>query len=309
MHADYAACGRILRRGSKSFAAASMLLPAEVRLPATAFYAFCREADDAVDHAGAMAPLALEGLHGRLDRIYEGRPQADPVDRAVAEVVRIHALPRALFDALLDGFAWDAAGRRPRDLEELIAYAARVAASVGVVMTLLMGERRPQVLARACDLGVAMQLTNIARDVGEDAREGRLYLPLSWMREVGLDADEFLAAPRFTPALGKLIERLLCEADRLYLRADGGIASLPAGCRPAIRAARLIYAAIGEELRRTGHNSIDGRAVVPRGRKVALLARSFGALAWRPVPCHEPPLEPVRFLVEAAAGEGHLAAG
>ncbi|MGL4440619.1 MAG: phytoene/squalene synthase family protein, partial [Bosea sp. (in: a-proteobacteria)] len=184
--ADLEVCRELLRNGSKSFFAASLLLPRSVRDPATALYAFCRLSDDAVDLSDdPSAALAL--LHQRLDRIYAGQPLNHAVDRALAaEVVRF-ALPRAVMDALLDGFAWDAEGRRYDELSSVLAYSARVAATVGVLMTLLMGERDAQTLARACDLGVAMQLTNIARDVGEDARNGRLYLPRNWLIEEGID--------------------------------------------------------------------------------------------------------------------------
>jgi 15-cis-phytoene synthase len=102
-------------------------------------------------------------------------------------------LPRELPAALLEGFAWDAAGRYYETIDELHDYCARVAGSVGAMMALIMGVKNKQVLARACELGNAMQLTNIARDVGEDARNGRLYLPRSWMREAGIDPQAWLA--------------------------------------------------------------------------------------------------------------------
>ncbi|WP_373045861.1 phytoene/squalene synthase family protein [Vulgatibacter sp.] len=297
--ADLARCGALLRAGSKSFAAASRILPRHVRVPATALYAFCRVADDAIDDAGAARAEALAGLHHLLDRVYAGAPAPDPVERALAAVVHRHRLPRAPLDALLEGFAWDAAGRRYETLDDVVAYSVRVASTVGVAMTLLMGERDPAVLARACDLGVAMQLTNIARDVGEDARAGRLYLPLAWMREAGIDPDAFLRAPVHGAALAGVVERLLAEADRLYASADRGIPALPASCRPAIRAARLVYAAIGERIRAAGCDAVSRRAVVPRRRKIALLLRSCLALCWPRRACDAPPLEPARFLLDA----------
>ncbi len=101
-------------------------------------------------------------------------------------------MPRALPEALLEGLAWDAQARRYATLSDLYDYSARVAAAVGAMMCVLMGVRDADALARACDLGVAMQLTNIARDVGEDARERRLYLPLDWLAEAGIDPDAFL---------------------------------------------------------------------------------------------------------------------
>lgn len=251
-----------------------MVLPGEPRAAATALYAFCRLADDLVDEGGGC-PEALAVLHERLDLAYAGHPADHPADRAFAGVVARYAIPRALPEALLEGFAWDAAGRRYEDLDALIGYAARVAGSVGVMMSLLMGVRDGPTLSRACDLGLAMQLTNIARDVGEDARRGRIYLPLQWLREAGIDPDAFLANPRFSPALGGVVARLLAEADRLYARADAGIEALPASCRSGIRAARSIYAEIGREVARRGHDGVSQRAVVPAWRKLGLLARAL----------------------------------
>ena len=205
--ADHAACRQHLRAGSRSFHAAALLLPDAVRAPATALYAFCRVADDAVDlgtgDPGTGDPGGSGGLGGMRERLalaYAGRPLADPVDRAFADVVAEFAIPRALPEALFEGFAWDAAARRYEDLAALRAYAARVAGTVGAMMALLMGVRDPAVLARACDLGVAMQLSNIARDVAEDARAGRLYLPLAWLREGGIDPEAWLARPGPSPA-------------------------------------------------------------------------------------------------------------
>lgn len=208
-------------------------------------------------------------------------------------------IPRALPEALLEGFQWDAENRRYASLSALYAYSARVAGSVGAMMAVLMGARTPEMVARACDLGVAMQLTNVARDVGEDARVGRLYLPLDWLREAGIDPDAWLARPVFDPALGSVIRRLLCSADALYRRAGVGIARLPLACRPGMFAARFLYAEIGRELERRGLDSVSRRAVVPARRKVMQLSR---ALATAPLPLRavsDPPLDETRFLVEA----------
>ena len=185
--ADLAHCRAAIRHGSRSFYAASLLLPSRVRDPALALYAFCRHADDTIDAAEDKVPATtgrVEALRARLDRAYAERPRNDPIERAFAAMVTDHALPRALPEALLEGFAWDEAGRRYQTLSDLRSYAARVAASVGAMMSVLMGARDRDALARACDLGVAMQLTNVARDVGEDAAAGRIYLPLTWLREV-----------------------------------------------------------------------------------------------------------------------------
>lgn len=150
-----------------------------------------------------------------------------------------------------------------------------------------------------------MQLTNIARDVGEDARAGRLYLPLQWLREVGIDPDAWLAEPTFTPEIAAIVQRLLDVADALYARATLGIAHLPLACRPGIYAARALYAEIGRELERRGLDSISRRAVVSTHRKLTVLARMLVLLEreWRPARLLGPMalLDESRFLVEAVA--------
>ena len=300
LDADLAECREALRCGSRSFFAASFLLPPAFRESASALYAFCREADDVID--GNPDPAAgLTSLRHRLDVIYTRGKPARAADRALAAVVEAHGLPRTLLDALLEGFAWDAEGRSYGTLSEVFDYAARVAGSVGVMMAVLMGMRDPQILARACDLGVAMQLSNIARDVGEDARNGRLYLPQDWLREAGVDPARFLAEPVASDAVASVVRRLLAEADLLYRRAESGIAKLPVGCRPGIYAARLLYAEIGAEVARRGFDGVTARAVVAPMRKAKLLMRVQGTLMLSTEHLQAPVLPETRFLVEAAA--------
>ena len=299
---DLAACRALLRGGSRSFHAASLLLPARIREPASALYAFCRVADDAIDQCGTSAALA--GLHARLDQIYRGVPANDPIDRAFAAVVERHAIPRTLPDALLEGFAWDLEAKRYQTIADLHAYAARVAGCVGVMMTLLMGRRDAPTLARASELGVAMQLTNIARDVGEDARTGRLYLPETWLFEFGIVPDAFLTNPEYSDGLGCVVERLLQHADALYERAASGVASLPVDCRPAIHAARLLYSEIGQEVRRRGLDSVAQRAVVTSRRKAWVLLGALAATGSMQSLQPYPPIAQTAFLVDACASPG-----
>jgi phytoene synthase len=303
--ADLAACKAAIRTGSLSFHAASKLLPARVRDPALALYAFCRIADDAVDE-GADKARAVLSLRDRLDLVYHGRPRDAAPDRAFAAVVEAFQMPRALPEALLEGLAWDAVGRRYDDLSGVRAYSARVASAVGAMMAVLMGVRDADALARACDLGLAMQLTNIARDVGEDARAGRLYLPQDWLRAEGLEPAAFLADPQPVPAIRRLTARLLAEADRHYLRAEAGVAALPLRCRPGIFAARHIYAGIGTRVAAQGYDSITRRASTGRLRKLGWLAlamaRTGVTLALpRAAQLHAEPAPEVAFLVTAAA--------
>ena len=343
---DLAACRAQLAHGSRTFLAASLLLPRAVREPACALYAFCRQADDEVDgqsggqsssltvgqslgqslgqsgdssvrqaggrargpglapggHDAAAAAAAVARLRLRLAAVYAGQPAARPADRALAAVVRRFDIPAALPEALIEGFAWDAEGRRYDSLADLQAYAARVAGTVGAMMALLMGQRSAPALARACDLGVAMQLSNIARDVGEDARAGRLYLPRQWLADEGLDADAWLAAPAHSPALGRVLARLLAEADALYARVDAGVAVLPLACRPGINAARFLYAEIGHQVARNGLNAVATRARVGRPRKLASLLHALVALAPADTAATLPPLPANRALVEAVCG-------
>ncbi len=300
--ADIADCRAALRHGSRTFLAASLLLPREVREAACALYAFCRMADDVVDE-GAHKDGAVAMLRERLARAYDvSLPVAAlgmATDRALAAVVVRFDIPRALPDALIDGFDWDAQGRSYETLEELHDYAARVAGSVGAMMSLLMGVRSADAVARACELGVAMQLSNIARDIGEDAAMGRLYLPRRWMREAGIDPDAWLAEPVFTPVLGSVVERLLQAADLLYRRVGAGVAQLPLSCRPGINAARFLYADIGRTVRKSGFDSIGRRAVVPASRKAWLLLRALVALRPSRAAGTLPPLAANAFLVDA----------
>jgi len=272
--ADCAACRAAIRQGSQSFYLASMLLPESIRQSAYAIYAFCRMADDLIDrdHGGTEAVGDLLLL---LDRVYAGRPGAHFVERGFADVVARYAIPREVPEALVEGLAWDAEGRRFATLAELEAYAVRVAGTVGIMMTLVMRRRDAGVLARACDLGVAMQFTNIARDIGEDAAAGRIYLPLEWLEDEGIDAQEFLATPASSPGLRAIVNALLGQAEALYGRSLSGIAALPTSCHTGINAARLLYRAIGREIT-GGIDPVTTRAVTSRQRKLRLLAEAAG---------------------------------
>lgn len=293
---DLAACREAIRIGSKSFYSASLLLPADVREAAFALYGFCRQSDDAVD-LDIGTGTTLGTLSRRLDQAYAGTPCDNPIDRAFADTVAACDIPKALPDALLEGFAWDVEGRRYQTLSDLNAYAARVAGTVGAMMAVVMGARTPRAIARATDLGTAMQLTNIARDIGEDARAGRIYAPLDWFDDAGLDPEAFLADPVHDDRTGVIAERLVAAALPLYERGLTGIACLAPGCRAAIRAAGFIYADIGSRLEANAYDAVNHRAFVPKRRKVAWLIRA--ALTRSEPVSGAPPLPENRFLAEA----------
>ena len=297
-HADLAQCRAMIREGSKTFYTSSKLFPQRICDAARSLYAFCRVADDAVDQSDDVA-AAVHALKRRLDAIERLDPEPFAADRAYADLAYRYAIPRKLPDALIDGFVWDASGQKCRTESDLIAYAVRVAGSVGAMMAIIMQARAPEAIARATDLGIAMQLTNIARDVGEDARMGRLYLPETWMREAGLDPDEFLADPKHSEALASVIARVLKRANEFYDRACGGIALLPKSCRPAIHASSLLYREIGREVERNFYDSVTKRAVVPKRRKLMLLGKAL-LLSFSPAgDTLADPAPEARFVVDA----------
>jgi len=280
-HQDEAACRVFIQHHSKSFYLSSLLLPRHVRQASWALYAFCRRADDAVDEVGeGSAAARLEGLHRRLDAAYAGRPDDHPIDRSFAQLVETYRIPKALPLALLDGMEMDARGGPIlyETEDELLTYCFSVASTVGLMMTVVMGVTEDIAWLRAADLGVAMQLTNIARDVGEDAGRGRIYLPRSMLAEAGITPEELLVLPAATIATREVTQRLLALADAHYRAADLGIPLLPRSCRLAITASRLIYSRIGKAIRNNGYDSITRRAYVSLPAKLGLVLAALPSL-------------------------------
>jgi phytoene synthase len=302
---DLKACAEAIRHGSRSFHTASKVLPARVRDPAFALYAFCRLADDAVDLQQDKSGAVLS-LRDRLALIYAGNPKDAPADRAFAAIVEEFDMPQVLPEALLEGLAWDALEHRYETFSDLVGYAARVASSVGVMMCVLMGVRDRHALARAADLGVAMQLTNIARDVGEDALEGRLYLPLEWLEDAQITPEAFLRDPKPTAEVRLMVARLRKKADRLYDRSEAGVRKLPLDCRPGILAARHVYAGITTDLARHRYDSINRRAHTSGRDKIRLMSKALMHAATlsafpQSAVLYAEPLPEVAFLVDAAS--------
>ena len=312
---DLHICRDAIRHGSLSFYTASKLLPAKVRDPALALYAFCRLADDAVDLGDQKIDAVLR-LRDRLDLIYQGKPQDSAADRAFTAVVEAFEMPKALPDALLEGFAWDAIEKDYDALSGVIDYSARVAAAVGAMMTVLMGVRDADALARACDLGVAMQLTNILRDVGEDWRMGRVYLPRALMKEHGVQLDllEAMVRGEVPPTDGyrSLVEHLMGEADRNYDLAMEAVPHLPSFFKRPVAVAARVYQGIHPRIRANGHDNLTRRAFTWLRHKLVLGGRGlWEARARRGLPHthpapggRTPPVHPY-----GAVGEsGHLGA-
>lgn len=271
---------------SKSFALASALLGRRVRDQTAIVYTWCRRADDAIDAASADPRAALAQLRLELDDVYAGRA-TDPVLAAFAHVVADRSIPRCYADELLAGMAMDVEATQYRSVEDVTVYGWRVAGVVGLMMSHVFGVSTDAALPRAAHLGIAMQLTNICRDVVEDWERGRLYLPAAWLARHGAaDLASQLGQPLPTqalPAIARTVEDMLALADRYYCSGDRGIPALPWRAALAVRAARGVYSAIGDRIARASFDVTAGRAVVPGTQKLAKVAGAFaGVIASAP---------------------------
>lgn len=240
-------------------------------------------------------------LRERMRAAYSN-PKNDPIDRAFGRVVTDHALPRALGDALVEGLTWDVEGRRYATYEGLLDHCVRTGATAALATVLLTGRRSAVVLERAVDLGVAIELTRIARDVGDDARRGRVYLPIEWLEEAGGDADGLLHARTATPGIRAVTKRILQAADAFYLRADPGIGALPFDCRPAVRGARYVFSAIGQAIEDNEYDSITRDATLPLWRIARVLARATRPARSETRPLVSHPLREAEPLLRAITG-------
>ncbi|WP_290653626.1 phytoene/squalene synthase family protein [Aquisalimonas sp.] len=269
-----------IEKGSKSFAAAARLFDADTRDSASMLYAWCRYCDDVIDGQvlgfADQAPQShtpearLALLHERTTSAYRGEATDDPVMRAFQRVAHRHAIPESCALDLLQGFRMDVEEFRYRTIDETLTYCYHVAGVVGVMMAMVMGVRDEETLDRACDLGLAFQLTNISRDVLEDAAMGRCYLPEDWLLEAGVDTRH-LERPSNRDGLARVARRLVGEAEPYYDSALTGLSRLPFRCAWAIAGARGVYRAIGRDVHRLGPAAWDRRVSTSRGQKVRLL--------------------------------------
>jgi phytoene synthase len=291
-----------IQKGSKSFAAATALFDPETRVDAELLYAWCRHCDDVIDgqelghghvvEAPEVVQARLKGLYALTRTALAGEPIDDPVFQAFQRVALKRDIPERYALDLIDGFAMDVAGRRYETIEDTLDYCWHVAGVVGTMMAVVMGVPAHDlpVLRRAQDLGLAFQLTNIARDIVEDARNGRVYLPAAWLAEAGVPEDA-VSDPAHRDAIGALGRRLVATAEPYYASARWGLPALPFRSAWAIAAARGVYRQIGVEVARLGPRAWDRRTVVSGKMKVWLalgggIAAARGATfdRWRPLP-------------------------
>jgi phytoene synthase len=282
----------MIRQGSKSFAGAARLLPASMRRSVYMLYAWCRYCDDQIDeqHLGQDAPTNVAGARTRLQRLetltrraLDGERMDAPAFVALQRIVQQHDIPARHPLELLHGFSIDVERRRMVTIEDTLNYCYHVAGVVGVMMAHVMNVREQDALDRASDLGIALQMTNIARDVLDDASAGRVYLPLRWLEQAGVPAGE-ISEPRHRKAVHGVTSRLLETSELYYRSALYGLSWLEPRCAWAIATARGVYREIGRTVLRRGEKAWDERVYVGRPRKAlrAMLAGVEAALALGP---------------------------
>jgi 15-cis-phytoene synthase len=266
-------CQRKAAQSGSSFYYSFLFLPPDQRRAITALYAFCREVDDTVDETSdpVVARAKLDWWRREIAAVFGGDPQ-HPVARALQPIVRTRDLPRARFLEIIDGMQMDLDYNRYPDFATLEVYCYRVASVVGLMSAEIFGYRNKATLDYARNLGLALQLTNIIRDVGEDARRNRVYLPLDEMERFGVSVDDVILF-RETDALARLLAHQIERARGYY---DKAWSLLPAEDRKAQRAG-IVMGAIYERL--LGELATDGAHVI--NARVALTPLRKLWIAWR----------------------------
>ena len=269
--------------GSKSFAAASKLFDPATRERAWLLYAWCRRCDDIADgqdHGHGMsrvddAPARVREIAVLTATALAGKSTGEPAFDALGLVAGETNLPHHWPRDLIAGFELDAQGWQPRSGDDLYRYCYHVAGVVGCMMAVVMGVAPDDeaTLDRACDLGMAFQLSNIARDVAEDAAAGRCYLPLDWLSEMDVSPGE-LMKPHYRARLALLVRRMTDCAAGFEASARHGTPALPIRSAWAVLAAANIYGAIGREVAAKGERAWDHRVVTSRAAKLRYVARA-----------------------------------
>ena len=275
------ACRQATRHHAKSFYFASHVLPVQKRYDAYAVYAFCRHVDDQIDLAPdeAARMRALAVLSHLLQAAYQPEEPAENFDgtlpwlRAFRETVQRRSIPASYFEDLLKGVEMDRGRVRIQTWEELELYCYHVASVVGLIMVHVLTEPAPELLKPARDLGTAMQLTNILRDIAEDWQRDRLYLPAEELEKFGLTADD-IAQRRMGDSFRAMMRFQIGRARAYYSYGELGIAALPAdGSRFCARLMSTIYGAILDEIERADYDVFRGRVRVSFARKLWLALR------------------------------------
>jgi len=268
---------RAAASGSKTFSMAARSFPPALRDGAHAIYWFCRHTDDLVDEAvdPIQARKDLDAWEIALREAFERGDSSDPILRLFTATIDSFGVPREHAFELIEGVRMDLYKHRYESFDELRVYCYRVASTVGLMMSHVIGFR-PGALRYAEEMGVAMQLTNILRDVGEDFRRGRIYIPLQELRRFEMDEREFPGDTR-DQRYRALMHFQVGRARRAYAEAAPGIALLEPHGQLAVRAAALYYGRILDHIERAGYDTVTRRAVVPKWEKFALMVRAWAA--------------------------------
>ena len=285
-HANLAAHGReAISKGSKSFALASLLFGRQMQEDVQMLYAWCRHCDDVIDGQvlGEDAPdvnldadeqaRRLASLKDMTIRALNGEIIGDPAFDGFARVARKHPMPVKYPMDLLDGFAMDVEQRQYKTLDDTLSYCYGVAGAVGIMMAIVMGVPfdDEETLDRACDLGLAFQLTNICRDIVDDAKAGRVYVPETILEAHNIEPTaEAVLAPASRECLAGAAAALLAESDKYYLSASAGVRHLPVRAAAAVCAARNVYRDIGRLVEKRGAHAWDQRVFTSKGKKARL---------------------------------------
>lgn len=277
---SYKAADDITSHHAKSFYFSSFALPRQKRMRAYALYAFCRHLDDRVDKARTPQEVdeAIVELEAFVDRVCGNGPVAGerrqlPWLDAFLDTTQVCQVPRSYYRDLLHGVRLDRGEVEVQNWPELKEYCYYVASVVGLMMTRIFELEDRSQEPRAVELGLAMQLTNILRDVGEDLRMGRVYLPKDELARYGLDRA-FLGRGQVTPEWREFMRFQIERAREAYLSSEAGIAALPSdGSRRTVWLMRTIYAGILDAIERTDYDVFSARRHVPLARKCLLAAK------------------------------------
>lgn len=269
-----------IQAGSKSFRAASRLFDRITRERAWLLYAWCRHCDDVCDGQvsgfgrGKGGDVAM--LRIKTHRAASGAEVDELPFQALGQLLRERPIPGRFLDDHLKGFELDRHGWQPADEAELIRYCYHVAGAVGCMMAIVMGVSADdeETLGRAADLGIAFQLSNIARDIREDHEAGRCYLPADWLAEHDVE-PEALFGPANAEALSRLVRRLVDRVEDYEASARLGVGRLPFRSRLAVLSALRIYGAIGRRVAELGRAAWDERVAIGKARKLAFVVPSL----------------------------------
>jgi phytoene synthase len=266
----------VARAQARNFYYAFAVLPVDRRNALCAVYAFMRYCDDISDGGAALSDkrALLEAWRGALAAAYDGEYGDSRILPAFHDTVRRFNIPRAYFDALIDGAQMDLTVRRYETFDELYQYCYRVAGVVGLVCIEIFGYQDERARGYAESCGIAFQLTNILRDVREDGALGRIYLPQEDLRRFGY-AEEELLRGEVNERFLRLMEFEVARAREYYQRALPLVPLIERGSRPALRAMMAIYAGILDRIEQSGYDVFAERAQLSHWEKVGIAARAW----------------------------------